>query len=162
MEPQPLSSEPRRQRLRSRIVEEPLHLSIEGGGRAQRALSCDAQQFIVRSRAPDEIRQARCEIEIADAVGRTRRAALRLALEAEQEFRTHENAAERKLETGVELRGAALLRAVAKPGQRNLQILVADRPAVGAARKRRDDFPGARRLVGRRCRPAHEDAAPAG
>src|SRR5204862_394578 len=121
---QPLAAEVAHQRLRTWIRQHALELAIQNRRFMQRVLLGRRQQLVVRDAAPQEERQARCEIHVADAIRRIRRGALRLAFEPEQKLRADENAAERELDAGFERRRAALLRAFAEPGERTPQVLV--------------------------------------
>ena len=52
------------------------------------------EQFVVRNAAPEEERQPRRELEIADAIGGVRRDAGRVLFDAEQELRAHQDGAQ--------------------------------------------------------------------
>src|SRR6185436_4349380 len=65
---QPLSGEVHRQRLCFRVLQQPADLLLEHHGILQTPLRRDAQQLRVRRRAPQEERQTRRQIDIADAI----------------------------------------------------------------------------------------------
>ena len=64
------------------------------------SLPCSAtlQQLVVRNAAPEEERQPRRELEVADAIGRAGRRRSRIALDAEDELRRRENPLERRFD----------------------------------------------------------------
>ena len=72
-QPQPLSGEIRREVERAAIGEHPARLLLELSGLAQLAPNGGVEQFIVRDAAPQEKRQSRCQLEIADPVDAARR-----------------------------------------------------------------------------------------
>ena len=115
--------------------------------------AASAEQLVVGNAAPEEERQPRRQLEIAEAIGGARRHAGRVALDAEQELRAGEDAAQRQLD--------AARRTCPPPCGRARRTRAArcrsasrDGAAVGAARERRQDLPRARRFVGRGRRPA--------
>ena len=69
--------------------------------------SASVEQLVVGNAAPQEERQARRELEVADAVRPRRRGAGRIALDAEQELRADEQPLERQLDARVEARRSA-------------------------------------------------------
>ena len=144
------------QRLRTRVGEHPLHLLLEHGRLVQRLLLRHVQELVIRDAAPQEERQARRQLEIGDAIRRIRRRALRLTLEAEQELRAHEDAANRQLEARLEAALRPRRRGIEPSG--DLRSSSVDRPSIGAPRERRDDLLGARRFVRGGRRPADEQA----
>ena len=75
---------------------------VEHGGVGEAALRGEAQQFLVRDAAPEEERQPRRQLEVADAVDRAGAQARRLLLEAVDELRIDEDARERVLDAGLE------------------------------------------------------------
>ncbi len=60
------------------------------------------EQLVVRNAAPEKERQARGQLQIADAIRRARRGVGRFVLDAKQELRTHEHAFERPLNAPIE------------------------------------------------------------
>ena len=67
-EVQPLRCEILCQRLRTRVGQEALYLSLEDGGVAEFPLICYRDQFFVRKAAPEEVRQPGGEFQIAHPV----------------------------------------------------------------------------------------------
>ena len=152
---QPLAGEILDQRFGTLIGEHPFHLRFERRGIAQLAVFGETKQLIVRDAAPEEERQPRGELEIADAVGRALRRLRRIALDAEQEFRIDEDPLHRGFDAVLETAFAASLFVEAHDV---LDVRVGDRPAIRAAHQRGDDLLGARRLVARIGGLAGEDA----
>ena len=71
---QPLAGEVVHERLRALVREHPLHLLLQHRRVAERLLHGKRQQLVVRNAAPQEERQPRRQIEIADAIRRIGRA----------------------------------------------------------------------------------------
>ena len=109
--------------------------STAGLARACRARQ--RQQSLVRDAAPQEERQSRRQLEIADAVHGARRRRRRVALDAEEELGIREDALQRHPDAAVEV--AALLPPAVVERDQRLNIRVGDGPAVGAARQRGQD-----------------------
>ena len=99
------------------------------GSRSEPELAA-CEQLVVGDAAPEEERQARCELDVADG---ERAGFARLALDAIQELRAHEQALERELNPGVEAAlGAAHLVERHEIGD----VGVGRRPPISAARER--------------------------
>ncbi len=60
--------------------------------------SASVEQFVVGNAAPQEERQPRGQLEVADAIGRARRDARRILLDAEQELAADQHRAQRRLD----------------------------------------------------------------
>ena len=125
-------------------------------GVVQLALLGQRQQLVVRNAAPEEERQPRRELEIADAVGAARRDAGRLALDAEEELRARPGCAAAPISMPrVERRrprGPA--RRTSSSACRSSSV---DRPPIGAPRQRRQDLSARTASSSARRRPAGED-----
>ncbi len=142
------------QRFRARIGEQPLDLGVEHRRVAELARHRGLQQLIVRSLAPQEERQARGQLHIADAVGRSGRRVDRNGLDAIQEFRAGEDRHGGLLDAAVEvLHFAALLVEAHRSGK----IVLRYRPAICLACDVGHDLLRARRLFRRIRRMADED-----
>ena len=76
---------------------------VEHGRIVQLALRRDVQQLVVRNAAPQEERQPRRQLEIADAIDRARRNRGGIWFAAEQELRARENQPQRILDADVEI-----------------------------------------------------------
>jgi hypothetical protein len=113
-------------------------------------------ELVVGQAAPQEERQPRRELEVADAIERARRRARRIVLDAEQELRRHENVGERRLHAGLEI--AALRALGAVEVEQPAALGVGDRPAIGAPREAREYPLGARGGLGLLRGLAREDA----
>ena len=125
---QPLSGEVGHQVGRARVGQHPPHLRVEDVRRAQFAAFGQPQQFIVRNAAPQEERQARRQLQVTEPVGGARLHALRILLDPEQEFRTHQHRGQPQFDAGVE---APLLARRAVQPERPFQVGVGDRTAIG-------------------------------
>ncbi len=134
---QPLAGEVGDQRFRLGIRQHPTYLPLEHRRGVQPALRCDGEQFVVRDAAPQEERQLRRKLEVADAIHRPRRQIGGLAFEPKHEHRTRKQASECGLNAGLERPFAAA--SLVEVNQR-LQVELGDRPAKRATRKRRDDL----------------------
>ena len=133
-QPQPLSGEIRREVERAAIGEHPARLLLELSRLTQLAPNGGVEQFIVRDAAPQEKRQSRRQIEIADPVDAVRRYFLRIAFHAEQELRVGEHSAQRRCDSGVEIAFGAPF---AIEGHRLVNFGFGDRPPIGAPHQRR-------------------------
>ena len=111
-------------------------------------LAAALEQIVVRNAAPQEERQPRRQREIRQAVRGAGSDARRIGLDAQQELRTGEDAAQRHVDAAVE--GAGLLAPAREEVEQHLQIGGAHVAAVGAPRKRLENLPRARCFVGER------------
>ena len=171
LEAQPLRGKAGRQRFGSRIGQHALQLLLEHGGRLQRALHGDAHQLGVGHGPPHEERQARGQVEVADAIGLPPQRGCRAGgpglsgaqggrglLHAEEEARAGENGLHRHPHAGFEV---ALLASALVERHQFLQILGVRRATVGLAGQRADDVAGAAGFLDGTGRPAGEDLAAA-
>src|SRR5262249_30191425 len=117
------------------------------------------EQLVVGNAAPDEKRQSRGQLEVADAIDGVRGRGGRVALDAEQEVRIREHALERELNPAVEAAALAAARLVEVEERAHLGI--GRWTAIGGARQPADDVLRARLFIGGARRPADEDVAPA-
>ena len=108
--------------------------------------------------APQEERQARGQVHVAHSSERGGRNVRRTALQTKQKRRRDEDAFERPLNTGIEVRHLAAGPVQVEQGP---NILVAHRAPIGATSQRGENLPGARVLVGRTGGPARENQPPA-
>ena len=115
-------------------------------------------QLVVWNAAPEEERQARGQVQIADPIGRTRSHACRLAFDAKQKAGSREDALESALDTGIEITLAAA--GSVKTDQRG-EVGVAHRTPIGSRRERRQDLFRARFFRRGVFGPADEDLAAA-
>ncbi len=106
----------------------------------QPALLRDAQQVIVRNAAPEEERQPRGELDIADAMDRTCGDTGGIPFSAEHELRARQYGAQRRLDALLEVtftaRGSV-------EGKQAFDIDRRGLPAIRAARQGCDNPPGA-------------------
>src|SRR5262249_41415702 len=99
---EPLAEEIRDERVRLRIRQHPAHLALERGRVLQLAAFRRGQQRLVWNAAPQEERQPRRELEVADAVDRAARRTGRILFDAEEEGRRDENALDAGLNAAIE------------------------------------------------------------
>src|SRR2546428_452385 len=85
---------------------------------------------VLTDRAPQEKRQSRRNLEIAEAIDRF--PLLRVSMDAEQKIGIDQQALERELNTGV--KRSAVTPSLVEELQQRLHILLCDGPAVGQAR----------------------------
>ena len=157
---EPLAREVADELRRARIRQHPPRLRFEHRRVGEPALIGQVEQRVVRPARPEEVRQAGRHLEIGQRVGRGRLDVDRIALDPEEEVGRDEHAFQRKLDAGVEAAVAAAGPVEVHEGR---EVRRVDRPAIGAARQRRQDLRGAGVLVLRRraVRPAGEDGAAA-
>ena len=140
---EPLMDEIARQRHGTRIGQHAPDLPVEHGGLAQLAVDAELQQLLIGNRVPEEERQLRRELEIADSVGvagtQTRRDVFATVQKERARQKTGDGAADASLE-------AAVLHAVLVILEQLVHVLGGNRPPVCAPGQRRDDLFGARRL----------------
>ncbi len=99
---QPLSCEVVDERAGPRIGQHPPHLTLELARLAQAFFNGGLQQLFVGNAAPDEERQTRREVEIVDAEWLSWLGRLRLALEAIEKARIHQDVGECLLHARLE------------------------------------------------------------
>ena len=105
--------------------------------RAQLARDGELQQLVVGNRIPQEERQVRGELEIADRVGRTGPHTGRDTLGAIQEERARQESRDRAPHAAFE---AAVLHAVVVVGEQLVDVLRGDWPAIRVSCQGRDDL----------------------
>ena len=155
---QPLPGEIDRQRFGARIREHAPDLPFEDRRIFQLALARQRDQGVVGHSAPEKERQPRCQFQIADPVELSGLDVRGLHLDPVNQPRIGEDARERHLDARVEV---AVLAARLIEVHQRLNFGIRDRMPERARCQRGDDFPRARRLVGRGRWPAHEDPAAA-
>ncbi len=124
------------------------------GGRVQRARRRQVEQLVVRHAAPEEERQARRQLQIADAIRRVRRKPRRIVFDAEQELRTDEHGRQRHLNPRLEVAVGARL---AVERHRSGEIGRGDGTPVGAPHQRGQDLSGGAICIGGRGRSRTRD-----
>ncbi len=133
---QPLEREIRRQRLRTRIGEHAPHLRLERLRRAQLVLLRQRQQLLVWNARPEEERQTRRQLEIAQRVDRPRPGVRGRRLGAIQELGARQHRRQRALDAVLE---CPRLAAVGVELHQRREIGLRDRTPIRFARQRRDD-----------------------
>src|SRR5262249_1293694 len=111
----------------------------------------EIQQLIVGNAAPQEEREPRCELEIGHAIRRSGRCTFGIALDAEREERTRENAFEPALHSAIE---RTLLPPLLVHLENRLELRLRDWLPIGAAREVRQDL-GRTRPFAPRLRSGH-------
>ena len=147
------------QRSRARVGQHPPHLPLEHRRLVQLAARRHVEQLVVRDAAPEEERQPRRQLEIADAIRRVRRDAGRILLDAEQELRAHQHGGQRHLDAASKSSVRARLPIEL---ERPVQVGVGHRPPVGPPHQRARICLAARVFVAGLVGTRHEDPAPAG
>ena len=156
-EVQPLRGEVRHHRFRTRIRQHAGDVPLEHHTVLQLSARRRAQQLVVRNAAPEKKRQARGELEIADAIGRAGREVRRLLFDAEEKLRAHQHAFDGSLNAAIE---SALGPARGVKREQALDVLVGGRTPVRPPHESREN-PRRARDVGVRRGTAHENPAPA-
>ena len=157
---EPLRREVAHQRFAARIGQHAPHLAAEDGRIRQRSALGRVEQLFIGDAAPQEERQARRELQVAERVHLSRRSAGRVLLHAQEEVRIDEQSFQRELDAGVE--AALRLRpSVPEELEQRLDVPIRRRPAIGEAGQPRHDPLGARVFLRRGGRIAHEDRPPA-
>ena len=111
---EPLTSEVVDERLRFRVGQHPPDLLLHHLGPMQRSFRGQVEKRFVGNTAPDEEGQPRRQVDVAEPIRHVRRDSRWLALRPEEEFRAHQDAAERHFDARFE---ATLLGAGAIPRQ---------------------------------------------
>ena len=154
---EPLPGKVAREVEGARIGEQPAGLPLQLVRTAQLAANRRIEQLVVGNAAPEEERQPRRQLQVADAV-RARSDLVRVQLHAEEELGIDEHGAQGLLDAVIE---AARGTPFAVEGQRSLDVLGGDRPAVGATHQGGENLPCASLFIARRIRPADEEPLPA-
>ena len=134
---QPLLGKVVDQGARTRVRQHPPHLLFQPDRVAQVTTYGRIEQRVVRNAAPEEKRQARGKLEVADAIHALRSHGCGIPLDPKQEFRTHEQPLQRVLDARVE---SALSVRVVVERQQQSEIGVSHRAAIGTSRQRREDL----------------------
>ena len=154
-----LAREVANERLRAGIGQHPARLPAEHVRFVQPALLGEGEELLVRPARPQEVRQARRQLEVGQHVGGGRPDVDRIAFDPEQEVGRDQHPLERVLHAGVEAAAAA---AGAVEVHQRREVPGSDGTAVGAPRQRGQDLPRAGLLVRRRRArgPAGEQGPP--
>ncbi len=134
---QPLTRKILRHRIRAWVGQHAAQLCFKDCGFVEAVSRRQIEQRVVRNAAPEKERQPRGEFDIADSCGVT---VLRIALGAEHECWTCQQAPQRQLNAGIK---RAFLAAFFIERKQKIQIGRRHRPPVGTLRKRGENLPGA-------------------
>src|SRR5262249_34732980 len=132
VEQEPLCRESGDERLRPAVRQHALDLPLKGIAFAELAAARHVYQFVVRDAAPDEERETRREVKIAQLIRGTSRNPNGIAIHPEQECRTHQQTPDRRFDARIE---AALPATGIEEQHQFLYVGVGDRPSVGMTRK---------------------------
>ena len=154
---QPLPDEVVGQGAGAVVGEHPAHLPPQLPGVGHAARRRRVQQLVVGHAAPEEEREARRQLEVADAVVAARRGrdVRRFGLDPEQELGAHQQLLERALDAGLE---AAALAPRRVGDAQNLEVVVVDRPSPRPPGQRRENGVGAGLVLAGGRGPADEEA----
>ena len=141
---QPLPREVFDERVRARVGDHPLDLLLEHLGVVQTTLRGKLDQLLVRDAAPEEEREARGELQIADPVRRPRRRPGRLDLRSIDELRIREDALHHGLDAVIE--AAAFFTSGLEEAHHRLDVGIGRGAAEGFARQRGNDLCARTRL----------------
>ena len=157
---EPLRGEVLDERGRARVGEHAPHLPLERDRLVQPARGRGGEQLVVGNAAPKKKRQARRELEIADAVARAGRHTFGLSLEPIEEPRIDEQARERLLDARLEI---AVAPALLVEAQQRAELGAAGihGPPIRVRRESGQDLARARNLVSSHRRGTAEDGPPA-
>src|ERR1700722_10601183 len=122
--------------MRALVAEHPAHLAIERWRFVQIARLGHPEQCLVRNAAPEEERQPRCQVEIADAEHLAGGGVRRIVFDTEQKARIHEHPLQRELDAPLESPSA--LTGVKEPAER-VDFGRRWRAAIRAARDGREN-----------------------
>ena len=126
---------------RARIGEHAAHLLFEDRRLGELAALGEIEQPLVGNAAPEEERQPRCQLDVAQTAGRCRRRTCigrRIVLNAQQEIRVDQDPLERELNARIE--AAAVAAAALEELQDRVEVGFRDRPPVGQPRHPRKDL----------------------
>jgi hypothetical protein len=135
-QPQPLRGKARRERAGPRVGEHAAHFALEPGRLRQRSTLGGGEERTVGRGRPEEEREARGQVDVAQAIRLARRCICRGTFEAEDEVGRGEEPLQRAAHTGLEATvgaGGVVQRHQAAA------IFVAKRATIGLGRKARDD-----------------------
>ncbi len=135
---QPLPGEVLDQRGSLGVGEHPLYLL--GERRPQLVLLSQAKQFLVGDAAPEEERQPGREFKIADGMHGSGCAALRVALDAEQEIGRDQDRSQGHFDPGFKT--AAVFPADGEQLHQRCDVGGLNGPSIGAVCQWREDLPG--------------------
>ena len=121
---------------------------------AEPAALGDGEQLVVGNAAPQEERQARRQLDVADPVNGPGTRIRRIELHAENELGRHQDLLQRQSHARLEPAGPG---ALLVEGEELRQIVGSDRPPIGAVREAGDDLFRASLLFGGRRRMADEN-----
>jgi len=161
---QPLSGEIFDQRLGPGIGQHTPYLLFQHLRVVELAAFRQCQQLLVRDAAPQEKRQACGQFQVAEAIGGTRRYAIRIDFNSEQELRANQNSFHRAADSGFK---SPRRQAGPVEAEQRLKIFVGEWPPISAPGQRGENRSGAALVlgaVGRQvvCRTAHKNPSPAG
>src|SRR5262249_9456020 len=142
---QPLSCELLHKRAEPWICDHPADLPIQYRRILQPILLGQAQQFLVRNTTPEEERQSRRNVEIADTIRSIRWNVGRICLNTKQELRTHQQSSQSALDSAIE--AVLLFTAFAIKREERLEIRIGDGPPIRTARECAKNFSGARQIL---------------
>ena len=128
-------------------------------GSAKLPLRGQADQLVVRTAAPQEERQARCQFQVADAIGLAGLDVGRTIFGAEHKFRMREDELEPALDAVLEI---ARIPAGLIETQQRLGIRIGNGPAISLPRECRENLSRAGQLICGARGLADEDLAAAG
>ena len=128
----------------SRIGQHPPHFPFEDRRTSELFAFGQVEQPLVGHAAPQEERQPRSDLEIAQAVRRPRGRSI--AIDAQQEVRVNEHALERQLNAGIE--ALAVPSSAIEEVEQSIQVRLRHRPAIRATRHLRQDGRRAGALIG--------------
>ncbi len=134
---QPLPREVLDERVRARVRDHPLDLLLEHRGVVQAPFGGELNQLLVRDAAPQEEREPRGQLEVADAVSRPCRDLRRLDLGPVDELRIGEDALHGGLDAVIE--ASAFVAAGSKERHHLVDVGVGGGAAEGLARQRGND-----------------------
>ena len=155
---QPLSDEIVHEPRRPPVGQHAAHLLREHGWILQLAARGDVEELVIGDALPEEERQPRGQLQIAQPIGGPWRGGGRLAFDAEQELRQRQQRFQGALDARIEV---ALAAAFPVDVEQRLDIALRHGPPVRAPRQRADDLPRARLFVSAARRAADENPPPA-
>ncbi len=159
LQPQPLPGETRAEHVRPGIGEHARDLLLELRRTRQAARFGHAHQLGIRARGPQEERQPRGEVDVAERVGLSGAVRERRLLEAEHEARAGQDALEGHAHPFFE---PAVGQASLVERHQRVDVALTGAAAERLRRQRGDDAVRAPRLLRRAGRLAHEDLGAAG
>ena len=158
LQPEPLGGESRAQRLGAGVRQHSPYLPLEHTRIREFPLTRECHEVFVRGCGPEEERQARRQVDVADSIALTRLDTGGRLLEAEHEIGARQNRLQGRPDSGLE---ATFPSTGLVERHQGIEIVVGEWSPEGPRPQPGDDLFGARQLFAEGSRAAREDPSAA-